>query len=167
MNIVFKVFSPVLSFLVSVSVVGCAKSPETESLGSITLGSSRTSSLAFQIPKSNAQPYRLQFESPGAEIDRVSGRDSLEVFLENDDTLPLVIYLNSNKTDVTIGPKSSERIFTGTFKDLLLAGRTEYEDLTIRSSRDRKVNSTLRFVRLSGADTLTVSVRAWRISYGP
>lgn len=166
MNIVFKFFSPVVCFLVSVSVAGCARSPETKSLGSIKLGSAGTSSLALQIPKSNAQPYRLQFESPGAEIDGVLGQDSLEVFLENDDALPLVIYLNSKKTDVTIGPKSSEKIFTGTFKDLLLTGRTEYEDLTIRSSGDRKVNSTLKFVRLSGADTLTVRVHAWRISYG-
>lgn len=165
----FKKVIFVICFSIIVSIVLIIlsnRSPESEFLGSIKLTSVQISSLALQISKSHAQPYRLRFESPGVEIGKISVQESLEVYLENNDATPLVIYLNSKKANVTIASKCSEKIFNGKFKDFLLAGRSEYEDLTIISSKDRKVNATLKFVRLSGSATLTVNVGTWRIRYG-
>lgn len=152
--------------LSSALILGCGKPPDSDLLGSIKLGSSATANLALHISKCDEQPSRLRFESAGIGANKMSGQDSLEVFLENNDTLPLVIYLDSKKADVKIAPKHSERIFTGTFENLLLAGRGEYEDLTIKSCKERQVNATLKFVRLSGSDPLTINVHTWRIHYG-
>jgi hypothetical protein len=96
----------------------------------------------------------------------MSEKDDLEVFLENNDELPLIIYLNSKNADITIAPNNSERIFTGTFKGLLLAGNSECENFTIRSSNDRIVHATLKFIRLTGNDPLTIEIRSWCIHYG-
>jgi hypothetical protein len=170
MNRIYPKMAQLACCLASAMIFGCGKSTGSENLGSIKLTSAGTSSLALQISKTHAQPFGLQFESPDieiTEIEKMSSEDSLEVFLENNDALPMTIYLNSKKSNVEILPKSSERIFSGSFKDLLLMGRMEYKDLTIESTTDRKVNATLKFVRLSGSDALTINVRSWRIQFGP
>lgn len=169
MNKIFKaIFFTALcaAFLVAVPFIPGCLAPESESLGSITLASSGSSDLAVRISASHGQPYRLLFDSPGTNIDKLSEHDSLEVFLENNDAVPLIVYLASQQGDVVIAPKSSASIFRGTFKELLSAGRDEHEDLTIASSRGRKVNATFKFVRLSGGDALTIKVSTWRIHYG-
>ena len=150
-------------------ILGCARSPESESLGSIQFPASGTSSLILQISKSHKQPYGLRFGSPGIgieEINKMSEDDKVEVFFENNDSLALIVYLNAKKTDVEILPRHSESIFNGTIKDLLLAGRSEFADLTIKTSTDRKINGTLKAVRLSGSNTITINVSTWRIQFG-
>ena len=167
MNKFLKFFFPAAGILAIALIIESYTSSDLVSHGSVKLTSLGTSSLALKISKSYTQPYRLQFQSPGIiELDKMSEKDDLEVFLENNDELPLIIYLNSKNADITIAPNNSERIFTGTFKGLLLAGNSECENFTIRSSNDRIVHATLKFIRLTGNDPLTIEIRSWCIHYG-
>ena len=89
MNKILKSILSLVCCSMSSLILGCARSPESESLGSIQFPASGTSSLILQISKSHKQPYGLRFGSPGIgieEINKMSEDDKVEVFFENNDT---------------------------------------------------------------------------------
>jgi hypothetical protein len=144
-------------------LVACQKNVST--LGSVNLKPSGESTLAVKISNNSEQAWQLRFSSPVLEANELPLSDRVKIYLKNDDTRPLVIYLKSNGLDLIIEPKATGQIFDGTLGEMLLAGRTEYADLIVRTSRERPVNATFKFVRESGKEDVTIEVSTWFLHY--
>ena len=147
-----------------VLLVGCKKD-ESPSLGSVNLKPSGESTLAVKISKNAERPWGLRFSSPVLEENKLPLSDRVTIYLKNDDIQPLVIYLKSIPGDLIIEPKATGQIFEGTLGEMLLAGRMEVEDLTVRTSRERPVNATLKFVRKSGKKDVTIELTTWFLHF--
>lgn len=147
-----------------VLLVGCKKD-EFPSLGSVNLKPSGESTLAVKISKNVERPWGFRFSSPVLEENKLPLSDRVKILLKNDDIQPLVIYLKSIPGDLVIEPNATGQIFEGTLGEMMLAGRTAVEDLTVRTSRERLVNATFKFVRESGKEDVTIEVSTWFLHY--
>lgn len=153
-----------LTFFSVLSFCGCNKkldeSPST--FVEITEDGSGISPMIFH--KNRSAPWRLRFE-----IDDVVGDEKeikIKIYFRNDDESPVVIYVNEKIGSATVTPHEKIIIFDGTLNDLKMCGRTEMEELTITTSRDRDVAATF-LVESSGLiNGSKLRVRAWALQYG-
>ena len=155
-----------MALLLGAVVLGCGRRGHPV-LGSVTLKPKIESLLSVSIARSRSQPWRLRFSLPGGFSGDSGYTGRVSVFVTNDDKVPLSIYLGSGKDKLLISPSDTQKIFDGTYNEMFMLGRTQQEEMTILSSKERKVNLTFRFIHDLQDRDLEVIVSTWFLSYGP
>jgi|GEM_PF-2023987 len=153
--------------LITVAMSGCHHSDERLVIGRVALTAAGESSLSAAIARNQEQPWRLLFNLSQGYNGKSDCAGRVAVFLRNDDQLPLTIALGKGKGDLTISPSDSSQIFAGTYDELFQTGRTDVQEMTVLTSKDRKVNATFKFVHDWKGENLEIVVSAWILHYGP
>jgi len=153
-------------FIVSALVISCGPRDKTPLLGSVTFNKSGTASVILNVPANNQAPWRLRFGSPDIKSDKSQNSNIVKVFLVNEDSLPLEIYVGRGKGDVTILPGATEKIFEGSLNELLLVGRTATEELVLRSTSKRAIKIILNFAYDLTYEKADVNISSWYLNYG-
>lgn len=146
------------------SFCGCNKKLDNSPSAFVEINDYGRGNSSIIIYKNRTAPWRLRFEID----DKVGGENKkqIKVYFRNDDEKQVLIYIDDKIGDVTIMPHEKIIIFSGTLEELKLCGRTETEELTIRTSRDRDVTATL-LVESTGLSSGTkLIVRTWALQYG-
>jgi hypothetical protein len=155
-----------ICFLIVVALAGCGPRDESPIIGKVVLSASGESDLQVAISHNPEQPWRLRFDLPQG-FDGGSGYSGrVSIFMRNNDSLPLEFDTGRSNGDLKISPAESKRIFSGTFDEMFMLGRTSQQEMTIISSKSRPVNVTFKFVHDLKDRDLEVIVSTWFLHYG-
>lgn len=146
--------------------MACSAYDENPLLGTVILKSNGEALLPVRISRNDEQPWRLHFWSEDVKLGKSAKTDKVQIYIRNDDAERLTIYLGNGRGTLTIAPSATEKIFDGSLDEMLMLGRTETEELTIKSSKLRSVKATLKFVYKLKYKKLHVDVSTWFLHYG-
>jgi hypothetical protein len=152
----------IVGLLLLLILRGCGPLNEHPILGRVSLRGDGTTELPINISRNFEQPWRFQFDGASDSL----AESKIELFLHNRDNEELKINIGGEGEfgKITIPAAKTVRIFDGSLTQLFAVGKT-YQEMTISSSLDRKVNATLTFVHKLDGHPVEVTVSLFFVHF--
>lgn len=143
-----------LGFLAS-----CKREKSDIDFGTVELKTGVEATLPISLAANQQKsPWRLRFRCVEANPGKLAPTDKLVIYLNNNDSSPLIFTLNPDSRPLIILPFSKEKIFDGSLEQLISLDRSMDEKMAFESSRERGISAKLHFIPEISTQTLHVGV---------